>query len=76
VQGVNYVFDAWILRELGAIQIEQLATDCTDRWRDKLTTQPKRVRSERTAMESATPATADLPIFGLARDERVVFNYR
>jgi hypothetical protein len=54
---------------LGAIQIEQPTTDCTDRQRDKLATQLRRVRSKRPAMEPATRATADLPIHGLARDE-------
>ena len=50
-------------RNSAPIQIEQLATDRIDRWRDKLATQPKRVRSKRTAMEPATRATADdLPI--------------
>jgi len=29
VQGAKYVFDAWILPELGAIQIEQLAADAS-----------------------------------------------
>ena len=40
VQGAKYVFDAWILPELGAIQIEKLTTDRLNRWRNKLATQP------------------------------------
>ena len=59
VQGAKYVFDAWILPDLGAIQVEKLTTDRINRWRDKLATQPKSVRSKRTAAEPATRATAD-----------------
>jgi integrase len=59
VRGAKYVFDAWILPELGAIQIEKLTTERINRWRNKLATQPKRVRSKRTATEPATRATAD-----------------
>jgi hypothetical protein len=71
MQGAKYAFDARILPELGAIQIEKLATDCIDRWRDKLATQPKRVRSKRTAMEPATRATADdLPILRACARQR------
>jgi integrase len=59
VQGAKYVFDAWILPELGAIQIEKLTTDRLNRWRNKLATQPKRVRTKRTAREQATRETPD-----------------
>src|ERR1700730_10437940 len=59
VQGANYVFDAWILPELGAIQVEKMTTDRLNRWRNRLATQPKRVRSKRTAAEPATRKTAD-----------------
>jgi integrase len=59
VQGAKYVFDAWILPELGSIQIEKLTTDRLNRWRNKIATQPKRVRSKRTASEPATRETAD-----------------
>lgn len=59
VKGAEYVFDAWILPELGSIQIEKLTTDRLNRWRNKLATQPKRVRSKRTAAEPATRPTAD-----------------
>jgi integrase len=59
VQGAKYVFDAWILPELGSIQIEKLTTDRLNRWRNKIATQPKRVRSKRMASEPATRETAD-----------------
>jgi integrase len=59
VQGAKYVFDAWILPELGPIEVEKLTTDRLNRWRNKLATQPKRVRSKRTASEPATRPTAD-----------------
>jgi integrase len=59
VRGAKYVFDAWVLPELGAIQVEKLTTERINRWRNKLGTQPKRVRSKRTAAEPATRATAD-----------------
>lgn len=59
VKGAEYVFDAWILPELGAIQIEKLTTDKLNRWRNKLATQPKRVRKKRMATEAATRATPD-----------------
>lgn len=59
LQGAKYVFDAWILPDLGAIQVEKLTTDRINRWRNKLATQPKRVRKKRTAAESATRETPD-----------------
>jgi integrase len=59
VQGAKYVFDAWIVPELGAIEVEKLTTDRITRWRNKLATQPKRVRRKRTATEPATRPTAD-----------------
>jgi integrase len=59
VRGAKYVFDAWILPELGSIQIEKLTTDRLNRWRNKIATQPKRVRSKRTASEPATRETPD-----------------
>src|SRR5437763_480300 len=59
VQGAKYVFDAWILPELGSIQIEKLTTDRLNRWRNKLATQPKRVRKKLTATEPATRETPD-----------------
>ena len=59
VQGAKYVFDAWILPDLGAIQVEKLTTDRINRWRNKLATQPKRVRKKRTAIEPATRETPD-----------------
>jgi integrase len=59
VQGAKYVFDAWILPDLGEIQVEKLTTDRLNRWRNKLATEPKRVRTKRTATEHATRETAD-----------------
>jgi len=59
VQGAKYVFDAWILPELGSIRIEKLTTDRLNLWRNTMATQPKRVRSKRTATEPATRATLD-----------------
>ena len=59
VQGAKYVFDAWILPELGSIEVEKLTTDRLNRWRNKLATQPKRVRTKKTATERATRETPD-----------------
>ncbi|UQD98206.1 tyrosine-type recombinase/integrase [Bradyrhizobium japonicum] len=59
VKGAEYVLDAWILPELGAVQVEKLTTDRLNRWRNKIATQPKRVRTKRTAAEQATRATPD-----------------
>jgi integrase len=59
VKGAEYVFDAWILPELGAILVEKLTTDRLNRWRNKLATQPKRVRTKKTATEQATRETPD-----------------
>jgi len=59
VQGAKYVFDAWIMPELGAIEVEKLTADRLNRWRNKIATQPKRVRSKRTASKPATRETAD-----------------
>jgi integrase len=59
VQGAKYVFDAWILPELGSIQIEKLTTDRLNRWRNKLATEPKRVRSKLSATRPATRETPD-----------------
>jgi integrase len=59
VQGAKYVFDAWILPELGAIEVDKLTTDRLNRWRNKLASNPKRVRTKRTATEQATRETPD-----------------
>ena len=59
VKGAKYVFDAWVLPELGAIQVEKLTTDRLNRWRNKLATQSKRVRRKLTATEPATRETPD-----------------
>jgi len=63
VQGAKYVFDAWILPELGA-HPDRTAGDRSHRPVARQAGDPaKRVRSKRTAMEPATRATADdLPI--------------
>jgi integrase len=59
VKGAKYVFDAWIIPELGSIQVEKLTTDRLNRWRNKLAIQPKRVRTKKTAAEQATRETPD-----------------
>lgn len=59
LQGAKYVFDAWILPDLGATQVEKLTTDRINRWRNKLAMQPKRVRKKLTAVEPATRETPD-----------------
>ncbi len=59
VQGAKYVFDAWILPDLGAIQVEKLTTDRINRWRNKLATQPKRVRTQ--AYRRSSPPPVQLP---------------
>ena len=59
VQGAKYVFDAWILPALGSVEAEKLTTDQLNRWRNKIATQPKRIRSRRTALEPATRLTPD-----------------
>jgi integrase len=59
VQGAKYVFDAWILPELGSIDADKLTTDRLVRWRNKLATAPKRVRTKHTAAETATRETPD-----------------
>jgi len=64
-------------RNSAPIQIEQLATDRIDRWRDKLATQPSAcaVSAPRWSRPPARQPTI-CRFYGLARDERVVFNYR
>jgi len=59
VQGAKYVFDAWILPELGSLQVDKLTTDRLVRWRNKIATDPKRVRTKRTATEAARRETPD-----------------
>lgn len=59
VQGTKYVFDAWVLPSLGSTEVESLTTDQLIRWRNKIATAPKRVRTKRTATEPATRATPD-----------------
>lgn len=59
VQGAKYVFDAWVLPALGSTEVENLTTDQLIRWRNKIATAPKRIRTKRTAAEPATRATPD-----------------
>jgi len=59
VQGAKYVFDAWILPDLGSLQVDRLTTDRLVRWRNKIATEPKRVRTKRTASEPARRQTPD-----------------
>ncbi|EAQ35021.1 phage integrase [Nitrobacter sp. Nb-311A] len=58
-QGAKYVFDAFVRPDLGAIQVEKLTADRLTRWRNKLATQPRRIRMKRTATEIATKPTPD-----------------
>jgi integrase len=59
VQGANYVFDAWILPDLGSLEVDKLTTERLVRWRNKLATEPKRIRTKRTATKQATRETPD-----------------
>jgi integrase len=59
VQGAKYVFDAWILPDLGSLEVNKLTTERLVRWRNKIATEPKRVRTKRTATQPARRETAD-----------------
>jgi integrase len=59
VRNAKYIFDASILPDLGTVQLEKLTADRLTRWRNKLATQPKRVRTKWTATEPATREVAD-----------------
>lgn len=59
VRNAKYIFDASILPDLGMMQLEKLTADRLNRWRNKLATQPKRVRTKKTATEPATREVAD-----------------
>ena len=59
VQGAKYVFDAWVLPSLGSTEVENLTTDQLIRWRNKVATSPKRVRTKKAAKEHATRETPD-----------------
>jgi integrase len=59
VRNAKYIFDASILPDLGTVQLEKLTADRLTRWRNKLATQPKRVRTKRTATEPATREVAN-----------------
>ena len=45
-RNAKYIFDASILPDLGSLQLEKLTADRLKRWRNKLATQPKRVRTK------------------------------
>jgi hypothetical protein len=75
VQGAKYVFDAWVLPELGSLQVDKLTTDRLVRWRNKIAIEPKRVRTKRAATEAArrqrlTTTTRDV----LARQPPTAFS--
>jgi len=59
VRGAKYIFYASILPDLGTVQLEKLTADRLNRWRNKLATQPKRVRTKLTATEPAIREIAD-----------------
>ena len=59
VKGAKYVFDAWILPDLGPLLVDELTTEKLTRWRNKIATDPKRVRSRRGATKPATRETPD-----------------
>ena len=55
----KYIFEASILPELGAVLVEKLTADRLTRWRNRLASRPKRVRTKRAAYEPATRETPD-----------------
>jgi len=59
VRGAKYIFDAWILPELGSLEVDKLTTEQLARWRNKIATEPKRIRTKRTASKHATRETPD-----------------
>lgn len=59
VQGAKYVFDAWILPELGSFEVDKLTTERLSQWRNKIATEPKRIRTKRIASKQATRETPD-----------------
>jgi integrase len=59
VKGAKYVFDAWILPDLGPLLVDELTTVKLTRWRNKIATDPKRVRTRRGATKPATRETPD-----------------
>jgi integrase len=59
LQGIKYVFNAWILPELGKVELAKLTSELLVRWRNKVATEPKRVRTKKTASEPARRATPD-----------------
>jgi integrase len=59
VKGAKYVFDAWILPDLGPLLVDELTTEKLTRWRNKIATDPRRVRTRRGAAKPATRETPD-----------------
>jgi integrase len=59
IQGLKYVFNAWILPDLGKIELAKLTSDRLVQWRNKVATAPKRVRTKKTASAPASRATPD-----------------
>jgi integrase len=57
VQGAKYVFNAWILPEVGTIEVEKLTSDRLTQWRNKVATEPKRVRTKKAATKAARRET-------------------
>ncbi|MGP8120752.1 MAG: site-specific integrase, partial [Xanthobacteraceae bacterium] len=58
-RNAEYIFNASILPELGSLQVDKLTADRLNRWRNKLATQPKRVRTKAKATEQATREVPD-----------------
>jgi integrase len=58
-RGAKYIFNASILPDLGSLLVEKLTADRLLRWRNRLATRPKRVRTKRTADRPATREIAD-----------------
>lgn len=59
VRNAEYTFNAFVLPELGSVLLEKLTPDRLTKWRNKLATAPKRVRSKMNANTQATRATPD-----------------
>ncbi|MET4291148.1 integrase [Bradyrhizobium sp. LB8.2] len=59
VKGAKYVFDAWILPDLAPLLVDELTTEKLTRWRNKIATAPKRLRTRRGAHKPATRETPD-----------------
>ena len=59
VRNAEYTFNAFVLPELGLVLLEKLTPDRLTKWRNKLATAPKSVRSKMNASTQATHATPD-----------------